>query len=111
MHGAVAYVFLRDISGLSFLILGLTALALVLVALDRRDAALFWSRLLPYLGFIGTMIGFLYALSGVDPSQAGDVDAVVPMVTKTMEGVGTAITTTLAGLVGHVWVRIVLRLT
>ena len=58
---------------------------------------------LVFLGLIGTVIGFIVALAGVDPAMSGSVHQVAPMVSSLIEGMGIALHTTLAGAVLHVW--------
>ncbi|MGQ9366039.1 MotA/TolQ/ExbB proton channel family protein [Azospirillum sp. A39] len=64
------------------------------------------SSSLVVLGLIGTVIGFIIALSGVDPQAAGDVSAIAPMVSKLIEGMGVALYTTLVGGVLNIWLNI-----
>lgn len=58
------------------------------------------------LGLIGTVVGFIIALSGVHPEQASDVKAITPMVSTLIEGMSTALYTTLVGSVLNVWLMI-----
>jgi biopolymer transport protein ExbB/TolQ len=58
------------------------------------------------LGLIGTVVGFIIALSGVDPEQAGDVSAITPMVSTLIQGMSTALYTTLVGAILNVWLMI-----
>ena len=58
------------------------------------------------LGLIGTVIGFIIALSGVRPDQAADVKAITPMVSTLIAGMSTALYTTLVGSVLNVWLTI-----
>ena len=62
------------------------------------------------LGLIGTVLGFIIALSGVDPDLAGDVSAVGPMVSKLIEGMAVALYTTLTGAVLNIWLMVNYRL-
>jgi hypothetical protein len=55
------------------------------------------------LGLIGTVLGFIIALSGVDPQRAADIDAIAPMVATLISGMSTALYTTLVGAVLNVW--------
>lgn len=55
------------------------------------------------LGLIGTVIGFVIALSGVDATTAGDPSAIAPMVGSLITGMGVALYTTLAGAVLNLW--------
>lgn len=58
------------------------------------------------LGLIGTVVGFIIALSGVDPDKAGDFKSVAPMVSTLIEGMSTALYTTLVGAVFNVWLMV-----
>ena len=58
------------------------------------------------LGLIGTVIGFIIALSGVQPDQAADVKAITPMISTLISGMSTALYTTLVGSVLNVWLMI-----
>ena len=62
------------------------------------------------LGLIGTVIGFIMALSGVDPATAGDVHAIGPMVSSLIDGMSVALYTTLAGAILNVWLMVNYRL-
>ena len=58
------------------------------------------------LGLIGTVLGFVIALSGVDPAVAGDVRAIAPMVTELIRGMSVALYTTLVGAVLNLWLTV-----
>jgi len=62
------------------------------------------------LGLIGTVVGFIIALSGVDPERASDVQSIAPMVSTLIEGLSTALYTTLVGAVLNVWLMVNYRL-
>ena len=55
------------------------------------------------LGLIGTVIGFIIALSGVEAERVADVASVAPMVSTLIQGMSVALYTTLVGSVLHVW--------
>ena len=65
---------------------------------------------LVFLGLIGTVIGFIIALSGVDPARAADVKSIAPMVSTMIEGMSTALFTTLVGGVLNLWLMVNYRL-
>lgn len=65
---------------------------------------------LVFLGLIGTVIGFIMALSGVDPAATTDIDNVAPMVTTLVGGMAIALYTTLVGAVLYVWLIINYRI-
>jgi len=58
------------------------------------------------LGLIGTVVGFIIALSGVQPEHAGDVKAITPMISTLISGMSTALYTTLVGAVLNVWLMV-----
>ena len=58
------------------------------------------------LGLIGTVIGFIIALSGIDPAAVADVGAIGPMVSTLIQGMAVALYTTLVGAVFHVWLTV-----
>ena len=55
------------------------------------------------LGLIGTVIGFIIALGGIDAERMADVASVAPMVSTLIQGMSVALYTTLVGAVLHVW--------
>ena len=62
------------------------------------------------LGLVGTVIGFIVALSGVDPELTRAVDNVAPMVSTLITGMSIALYTTLVGALLHVWLMIGYRM-
>jgi hypothetical protein len=62
------------------------------------------------LGLIGTVIGFVVALSGVRPELASDVNAIGPMVSTLISGMSIALHTTLVGSLLHLWLMVNVRL-
>ncbi|MBT7941887.1 MAG: hypothetical protein HN719_00870 [Alphaproteobacteria bacterium] len=58
------------------------------------------------LGLIGTVIGFIIALSGVDPETATQVESVAAMVSTLINGMSVAMNTTLVGAVMYVWLSV-----
>lgn len=62
------------------------------------------------LGLIGTVVGFIMALSGVNPDTVGDAAAIAPMVSSLITGMGVALYTTLVGSVLNIWLMLNCRL-
>lgn len=62
------------------------------------------------LGLVGTVVGFIIALSGVDPEKASDIESVSPMVSTLVAGMSTALYTTLVGAVLNLWLMANYRL-
>jgi biopolymer transport protein ExbB/TolQ len=67
------------------------------------------ANMLVLLGLIGTVLGFIIALSGVSAESAGDVDAIQPMVGALLSGMATALYTTLTGAVLSMWLGLCYR--
>ena len=82
---------------------GLLASSLRLKLTQRIAVVRHIANSLVVLGLIGTVIGFVIALSGIDPAEAGDVKAIAPMVSTMIEGMSTALYTTLIGAVLNLW--------
>jgi len=66
--------------------------------------------ILVLMGLIGTVIGFIVALSGVDPQKVPAVDNVAPMVARLINGMSIALYTTLIGSVLHLWLMLAQRI-
>ena len=54
---------------------------------------------LVFLGLVGTVIGFIVALSSVDPGTISIAKAVGPLVANLIQGMSIALYTTLVGAV------------
>lgn len=81
------------------------------IRLGRRIAVVrHVANSLVFLGLIGTVIGFIIALSGVDPTRAADADNVADMVATLISGMSVALNTTLVGAVLYVWLIVDYRL-
>ncbi len=79
------------------------AVALRLKLTDRIVGIRHVANSLIFLGLIGTVIGFIIALSGVDPEAAADVENVQAMVSALISGMSVAMYTTLVGALLYVW--------
>jgi hypothetical protein len=88
----------------------ISASALKMTLLSRIASIRHIGNSLVFLGLLGTVIGFIMALSGVDAQTAGDVDAIGPMVTTLIDGMSVALYTTLVGAVLNIWLMINYRL-
>lgn len=58
------------------------------------------------VGLIGTVLGFIISLAGVDPNRAQDAGSISPMVATLIEGMSVALYTTLVGSVLHIWLMV-----
>jgi hypothetical protein len=88
----------------------LSASALKMKLMSRIASIRHIGNSLVFLGLLGTVIGFIMALSGVDAQAAGDVDAIGPMVTTLIDGMSVALYTTLVGAVLNIWLMVNYRL-
>lgn len=62
------------------------------------------------LGLIGTIVGFIIALSGVNQAAVTDAAAIGPMVATLLHGMAMALYKTLVGSVLNVWLMVNYRL-
>lgn len=68
------------------------------------------SNSLVLLGLIGTVIGFIIALSSVNPNSSTDADNIGPVISRLINGMSIALYTTLVGSLLHVWLTVNHRL-
>ena len=81
----------------------LAASALKLKLATRIAAIRHLANSLVLLGLIGTVVGFIMALSGVNADTVSDVNAIGPMVSTLISGMSVALYTTLVGAVLNIW--------
>jgi len=86
------------------------AAALKLKIAQRIASVRHLAGTLVLLGLIGTVVGFIQALSGVQPDSVGDVAAIPGMVSRLLEGMATALFTTLVGSALNIWLMLNYRL-
>ena len=65
---------------------------------------------LVFLGLIGTVIGFIIALSGVDPESASNAENVAAMIATLIGGMSVALYTTIIGAVLYIWLTVAYRI-
>lgn len=65
---------------------------------------------LVFLGLVGTVIGFIVALSAVDPEKSISVDSIAATVSTLIHGMSIALYTTLLGAVLHLWLMVNYRM-
>lgn len=106
---SMASQYLAEVSGRGAGSRAITASALKVKLADRIVAVRHVANSLVLLGLIGTVLGFIIALSGVDPERAGDVRSVAPMVSELIRGMSVALYTTLVGSVLNLWLMVNFR--
>lgn len=85
---------------------GMAASALKLKLSTRIGVVRFIANLLVILGLIGTVVGFIMALAGVNPESSADASAIGPMVSTLIGGMSVALYTTLIGSVLNIWLMV-----
>lgn len=85
---------------------GLLAATLKAKLLARTAVVRHIAGTLVILGLIGTVVGFIISLSGVDPNGVSDAKTISPMISKLILGMSVALYTTLVGAVLNVWLMI-----
>ena len=73
---------------------------------NKINLVKFIANTLVILGLIGTVIGFIIALSGVDGNVSSDPEEISKMITTLIQGMSVALYTTLAGSICSVWLNI-----
>jgi hypothetical protein len=102
--------YLEGINGHDAQSRAISASALKMKLMSRIGSIRHIGNSLVFLGLLGTVIGFIMALSGVDAQTAGDVEAIGPMVTTLIDGMSVALYTTLVGAVLNIWLMVNYRL-
>jgi hypothetical protein len=103
---SMALRYVSEVKGRSGDSRALAASSLKLKLTTRIGVVRFIANSLVLLGLIGTVVGFIMALSGVDPETSGDAAAITPMVSTLIVGMSVALYTTLIGSVLNVWLMI-----
>ena len=111
MEGVGLVPFQADSTYMTWGIAGVFLFGLVYAAFGKWGTVEWIADKLVFLGLLGTVLGFIIALSGVDPATVGEASAIAPMVARLIDGMGTALHTTLVGAIGYVWLDLNQRLT
>lgn len=74
------------------------------LSLDHRlQPIVYMGYSLVVFGLIGTVIGFIFGLNGIDPEAMGDLPTMISSLGGILQGVGIAYYTTLVGSIGDIW--------
>ena len=84
----------------------LQASTLRLELTDRIVSVRHIANTLIFLGLIGTVIGFIIALSAVDPNIAADAENVASVIATLIDGMSIALNTTLVGATLYLWLTV-----
>jgi MotA/TolQ/ExbB proton channel family len=110
LPGAAAPAYLEAIAGRAADSRAILASSLRLKLASRISPIRHLANSLVLLGLIGTVVGFIIALSGVRPEVVADVGAIGPMVSTLVSGMSVALYTTLVGSLLNVWLMVNVRL-
>lgn len=102
--------FMRGIRGRGGDTRAALATALRLKLAHRLSPIRHMASSLVLIGLIGTIIGFIIALSAVDPAAATDPSLIGPMVATLLRGMSMALFKTLIGSILNVWLMVNYRL-
>ncbi len=101
-----AAVYLAEVEGLDAGGRAIAASALRLKLVSRIAIVRQIANSLVLMGLVGTVLGFIIALSGVKPDSAADPSAIGPMVATLIAGMSVALYTTLVGSVLNIWLMV-----
>ena len=103
---SIANMFLQDSKKLDASARNNLAASLRIKISSKINYIKFMANTLVILGLIGTVIGFIIALSGVDGSVSSNPEEVSKMVSTLIQGMSVALYTTLVGSICSVWLNI-----
>lgn len=111
--GWVHDIYVGDSSKISVVILGLFLVGLVVStkqAISKKKAKLGWLATLAdslvILGLIGTVVGFIKAMTAINPGEIANIETITYILPKILNGAGIALHTTLVGSVLYLWTSI-----
>ena len=108
-EGYLEYVYRADRTHLVVFIFFTFLVGLALIPKNPNLSSWISNKLID-LGLLGTVLGFIIALSGVSIAAVNDPEQVVQMVTHLLSGMRTALFTTITGLAGYLWLSLTIRI-
>lgn len=102
-EGWIETIWSADVSNLTAVIVGLLVLGQIFIWFEKKILVNYISRGVVLLGLIGTVVGFIMALSGVSVESISDFDNLAPMITSLISGMAVALYTTLVGSLAYLW--------
>lgn len=101
--GYVQFVFSHDISHLSYLITAIFVGCVARVFWGKTDHLEEAEKQLTGLGFIGTLVGFILALSGISGGSMSTPEGLMHIGTGLLSGIGVAFCASLVGVICAQW--------
>lgn len=108
--GIAAKPFESDSAFLCWVIVGLAALGIVCVSLQRWRDVQWLATHIVRLGLLGTVIGLIIAFSAAKAGGSADPSEVGPMIAAVVDGMYVSLYATLLGIATNLWLKINLRL-
>lgn len=109
--GYVQFVFSHDISHLSYLITAVFVGCVARVFWGKTDHLEEAEKQLTGLGFIGTLVGFILALSGISGGSMSTPEGLMHIGTGLLSGIGVAFCASLVGVICAQWLGLLRWLT
>ena len=103
---SIAYQYENNIKGLDASSRNNLASSVRIKLAGKINFIKFIANTLVILGLIGTVIGFIIALSGVEAGVSSNPEEISKMITTLIQGMSVALYTTLAGSICSVWLNI-----
>ena len=103
---SIAYQYQSNIKGLDASSRNNLASSVRIKLAGKINFIKFIANTLVILGLIGTVIGFIIALSGVEAGVSSNPEEISKMITTLIQGMSVALYTTLAGSICSVWLNI-----
>ncbi len=105
-NDSLSYEYKKKIKGLDASSRSNLASSIRIKLANKINFIKFIANTLVILGLIGTVIGFIIALSGVDGSVSNNPEEISKMITTLIQGMSVALYTTLVGSICSVWLNI-----
>ena len=103
LRGWLALPYELDQTRITWFMSAVLLLGLLYAAKGEWRSVRFIRDTLPYMGFAGTLTGFILAFRSIDPTMVTDVTAIGPMIGEMFAGMMTALFTSLIGIIGYLW--------
>ena len=99
-----------DNSFLCWLIVGIAALGVLCVFLQRWRDVEWLATHVVRIGLLGTVVGLIMAFSAAKAGGSADLNEIKPMIAAVVDGMYVSLYATLLGIAANLWLKINLRL-
>jgi hypothetical protein len=110
MAGLAQKPFAGDNAFLCWLIVGMGALGVLCVLLQRWADVQWLATHVVRIGLLGTVIGLIIAFSAARSGDTSDPSAIRPLIASVIDGMYVSLYATLLGIATNLWLKINLRL-